>query len=301
VSEAAYFSSAVHGEGVFALFKAHKAYMDESGIHQGSPVCVVAGFVASVDRCDSLEYAWKQLLRRHKVGFFHSKEFSKLKGVFRDWGAYQKSQFTADALTTLSRTMNDGAVIVGAAVGVESFLTLSEDQRNWLTGGCRKTNGKWQNGAPKKPYFLPFQQCVVDSAISIPKGELIHFVFDQQSNFEPSGKRIFALLSNQHDAISERLGDIVYTSKKRANLLQVADFLAYESWQYLTGNRPKVSNDPSQTGAHPIFNRNRVLTMIRQEDLSRMIRENPIESGRYFSWPVRSTVVPPSRIYVSRV
>lgn len=281
-------SRLVHGEGDFVLFK---SYMDESGIHGGSKVCVVAGFVASEKCCEGLEYAWRELLKRRHVSVFHSKDFAASRGEFKDWIEPDKEDFVIDALATIARSMPESqGRIIGAAIKTAIFFALSLDERRWLTGGIVKPSGKWiQSGAPTKPYFLPFQQCVVDATLASDPAGLTHFVFDRQKDFEPNAKRVFALMNQQHPAVSSRLGDIVYTSKLRQVLLQLADFVAYESYQFLVGNRPNSPLDSSMGANPPLFARNGMTTEIREADLKRMLKENPILPGRHFSWPIRDT------------
>ena len=264
--------------------------MDESGIHGGSKVCIVAGFVALEKCCEVLEYAWRELLKRRHVKVFNSKEFAALKGEFEDWIEHDKEEFVIDALATIARAMPESqGRIIGAAIKTATFSALSLDQRRWLTGGIIKPGGKWiQSGAPTKPYFLPFQQCVVDATLASDPNGLTHFVFDRQKDFEPNAKRVFALMNQQHPVVSSRLGDIVYTSKLRQVLLQLADFVAYESYQFLVGNRPTSPLDFSMGANPPLFARNGMTTEIREADLKRMLRENPVLPGKHFSWPIRS-------------
>jgi hypothetical protein len=51
------YSAANLGDDDFAMLK---AYFDESGIHGGSPTCVVAGFVVSAKNGRNLIHDWQQ-------------------------------------------------------------------------------------------------------------------------------------------------------------------------------------------------------------------------------------------------
>jgi len=48
---------------------------DESGIHQGAPVCIVAGYLASPTEWESLDKPWVEALRKANVSYFHAAEF----------------------------------------------------------------------------------------------------------------------------------------------------------------------------------------------------------------------------------
>ncbi|HLW44510.1 MAG TPA: hypothetical protein VKS00_08470, partial [Candidatus Acidoferrales bacterium] len=51
------------------------AYMDESGIHEDSAVCAIAGYVGSAEEWRRFEHKWKQALRAESISEFHMSEF----------------------------------------------------------------------------------------------------------------------------------------------------------------------------------------------------------------------------------
>jgi hypothetical protein len=48
-----------------------ECYFDESGSHDGSPVLCVAGFTFEKESCKELDFAWKEVLGRFGLPFFH--------------------------------------------------------------------------------------------------------------------------------------------------------------------------------------------------------------------------------------
>jgi len=48
-----------------------EAYFDESGSHDGSPVLCVAGYLFDKTRAQALDLAWKGVLDRYSLPFFH--------------------------------------------------------------------------------------------------------------------------------------------------------------------------------------------------------------------------------------
>lgn len=183
--------------GIFGVDPEHsnfamlKAYLDESGIHGDASVCVVAGFVARASFCDDLHVAWGHLLREYRISEFHAKRLSKRRKPFLGWGDEQAGRFEIAAINVIRDCLrgnslsNEKPVFVGAAIDRKAFLSHSLDQRRWLTGGCQSHSGKWKRqGAPTKPYFVPFQQCIVDVAKFAPTKERINFVFDWQTDYE---------------------------------------------------------------------------------------------------------------------
>jgi hypothetical protein len=73
----------VHGKA--ECFSMLKAYFDESGIHQGSPVCLVAGFVAKTRDCGILSSNWQQVLGEYQLPYFHANEYAKKSGPFKPY------------------------------------------------------------------------------------------------------------------------------------------------------------------------------------------------------------------------
>src|SRR2546422_4977723 len=51
------------------------AYLDQSGIHDGAAICVIAGYFGGRGRLGKLETAWKQVLKdfRFPMSEFHAK------------------------------------------------------------------------------------------------------------------------------------------------------------------------------------------------------------------------------------
>jgi hypothetical protein len=159
-------------------------------------------------------------------------------------GEKQRSRFEIDALGAINATLSLDFGLVGVAINTKDFFALSLDERRWLTGGYMSQARRWKKqGAPNKPYFLAFQQAVMDAVkftqdrdiggVHLGIGEPVHFVFDQQHEYESSARATFNALKRAPSSVKERIGDIVFTSKLRAIPLQVADFIAYESFCYL--------------------------------------------------------------------
>lgn len=233
-----------------------RAYLDESGIHGGS-VCVVAGFVGDADFCDDLDIAWGHLLKKYKLAQFHAKQFAGGNGSFRAWDSYKREEFVASACHLIkenwkvSKPTYAKAVLVGAAIDREAFMSRSIDERRWLTGGVQSVPGKWRiQGAPTKPYFLLFQQCILDVAKFAEGLGRINFVFDWQTHYEHTGKQIFGAMRRNVPTVGFRAGSIVYTSRLQARPLQVADFIAYESHRMLIERK----RGWYQEGGGPIWN-----------------------------------------------
>lgn len=296
-------------DGEFVMLK---AFFDESGIHKDSPVCVVAGFVANTQNCGKLSWGWRELLARYQLKYFHAKEYANHGGEFKErsgwaapgyankltWNYDLRRQFEIDAIAVINDALDilDDPIIIGAAINTADFFALPLDKRRWLTGGYMSKPGNWKRqGAPTKPYFLGFQQAILDAAKysqardamgrHLGTGELVHFVFDQQHEYEKSAHAIFNAMKSARLSIKGRIGDAVFTSKLRQIPLQVADFIAYESYSYLYNRIVRKRDELRSESAGRLFNRDMRSVYIDREQLERMLRECPPRPKALFTLP----------------
>jgi hypothetical protein len=147
------------------IFVMLHAYLDESGIHSGAEVCVIAGYFAGRGKWKKFESDWRSLLADFRVPMekFHSKDlFPKPKGFFHpaesDWGGDWES-FLDGIAEVVSR--HEKIHPISAAIFVEHFNSFSLEERRYLTGGTFRKGKVASSGCPSKPYFVPFQQVVV--------------------------------------------------------------------------------------------------------------------------------------------
>ena len=264
-----------------------RAYFDESGIHAGSPVCVVAGLIASPSLCKDLELAWRHHLRQFDLPYFHAKDFAKGNSPYRHWGAARRREFLSASgdITEAwwrSTTRIPDIALFASAMDTAPFVSLPLNQRRWLTGGEVTESGKWKRqGAPTKPYFVPFQQIVLDAIRLTPQHHRIHFVLDRQNDYEHNATFIFDRLSEKYSPVRARLGDIVYSSKEQAVLLQIADFVAYSCYRFLTHE----DNDGSGRAMWTYLLSNWHTTRIDKSGLQWLMRTRPIVPGKVFIIP----------------
>jgi hypothetical protein len=154
--------------------------------------------------------------------------------------------------------------MICVAVACEDFFALPLDERRWLTGGkfvqSSEDRRKWKKqGAPTKPYFFLLQQAVYDAVKQsedrdfggryLGKGEPVNFVFDRQNEYEVTAHAIINAMRQSSSSVSERIGDVVFSSRHRATVLQVADFIAYECFGYLATLKKRGKHVLS----HPAF------------------------------------------------
>jgi len=223
-------------------------YLDESGIHNGAAVCVVAGYFGGRGQWRKFEVDWKQMLREHKVPMekFHTKDFyphPKPKTFFRDeWGGdYQAFQEAVAATISRHKKIHP----ISAGIIVSDFFKFSMDERRFLTG-ARKRNGKLvTSGCPKKPYFVPFQLALRTICRYAPIGGKAHFFFGIDRPFYEYATVLFKQIKNDdlHDgewSWKQRLGDPSAPRAANTPQLQAADFIAHLTYHHMLNAKDKI-------------------------------------------------------------
>jgi hypothetical protein len=98
---------------VFAMID---AYLDESGIHDGAKVCVIAGYFGGPGQMKRFERAWKETLAKYSFPMkdFHAKDLIK-------------SQKHLPMLKSLAKTAGQQPKVYPVAYGlvVDDFYTFS--------------------------------------------------------------------------------------------------------------------------------------------------------------------------------
>jgi hypothetical protein len=216
-----------------------EAFMNESGIHDGAHVCVIAGYWGSAKKWGHFESRWKEIIRdanEPSLKEFHSTEFwysdGRRKGVFACWTDAKADQFISDLADCIveSRIFPTASTLVTA-----DWEKLNRDERMLLTGGYYDlANEKWMHqGAPNKRYFLPFQFAVVHPAAYSSPGLHVHYVFDLNKQFKQHALNLFALMKTDPKMqCRHRIGGLDFEIGEVAVGLQAADLFAYQNYQF---------------------------------------------------------------------
>jgi hypothetical protein len=218
---------------VFAMLQ---GYLDESGIQDAAPICLIGGYFGGPGQWRKVGNAWQAILSRYEVKEFHAKEFwafnavGERVGPYREWSIDKANQFLGELVAVIN-----GHKIhpVSTAVVVDAFNRLSHNERRFLTGGTLR-NGKFiDSGCPSKPYFLAFQTVILDIARHAPVGGKSHYAFDLNKQFKGYALDLFALVKGliEHP-LHERIGEISFPTGLEAVQLQTADLLCYLNYQF---------------------------------------------------------------------
>jgi hypothetical protein len=237
------FAEMVHPrDGHPKMFAMVEAYLDESGIHDGAPVCLIAGYFGSKSQFIKFEGLWEKRLDSFEIPLeeFHAKDFVKRQGFFLGWeeSRWQKCMETlAEAIVKYKIHPVSYGIIVG------DFYSFSYNQRRFLTGATLTPEGKLiTSGAPNKPYFAPFQQLTRRIASYAPVNGKVHFFFGLDRPFAEYARDLYATLKNNPvHPYRERLGDPTFPLAKETPELQAADFLVYLTYLHMQ-ERMKTQN-----------------------------------------------------------
>lgn len=210
---------------VFAMLQ---AYMDDSGSHDGSHNCVVAGYWGGVNRWRRFERTWSAILAREGIEEFKANEFWPLNkgqhvGPYRGWSDERHAFFIRDLLVAIAES---GIVPFGCGVlgGEWDQQPLTLREIITLADAPRK----------EKSMFVPFQRNIYRAASYCKPGVCMNFVFDQSTipHVKTGLVRCFDGIREQavefNDPLRHHLGELTFADSKKAAPLQASDLLAYE-------------------------------------------------------------------------
>ncbi len=223
-------SALVHPrDGHKKVYAMLEGYFDESGIHDGAPICIVAGYYADHSQWNRFEKRWKPILDKNHIDEFHAKEFfgPHLAGSkYHGWSSTKCKMF----LDKLLRTIDESRLhAMGSAVVISDWKDLSLERRKFFTGAeWNPSKGRFiSTGCPSKPYFTPFQECIGTVAKHCSYGEVAHFFFDMNKQFSGYANDLYRLMKSYPLAYQRHLGVLSLPTGKEAVQLQAADLICY--------------------------------------------------------------------------
>lgn len=221
------FAALVHPrDGHPKLFAMIEAYIDESGIHDGAKVCIVAGYFGGRGQWRRFEQKWRRLLKHHGIEMseFHAKDFLKK----------TRHEPFLKAAAKLIRSC-EKLHPMGVGVFVDDFLSFSPEERMWMTGADVTEAGLLSSsGSPRKPYFLPFQFCIQIACDYTPVGGRAHFFMGIDRAYAGWATDLFAQMQRGDPRDwKERIGTIAFPLAKETPQLQAADLLVHLTYKHI--------------------------------------------------------------------
>jgi hypothetical protein len=216
-----------------------KCFMDETGLDSQDIACAVAGFVGDEKSCDDTAENWSVTVK--PIGYFHAKDFFKrpegrMAGIYK---GIHPGDADACAFNLIDLLKKSPLVPLGLALNAHIFKSLSLDEKKWMTSAA--IYGKdWPAQGSTSPYFSCFHYCVTEANQFTPEDEKMYLTFDRQETYVGNAEKIFNQLKETGGKWGGRLGELVFTDKQSAVLLQAADLLAHSIGQLL--NKKEVRN-----------------------------------------------------------
>lgn len=211
-----------------------EAYLDESGVHDGAEICVIAGYFGKRKQFRKLERGWKRVLAHHN---FPLERFDAAKIV--------KTRKYERMLIELAETIAGCHSVYPVSFGIviSDFNSFSLVQRRWLTGALLddKTGKLVSSGSPNKPYFVPFQNCVRHITDYTPAIAKVHFFFGLDRPFSKYANIMFTGMqkrARQPDPHTtwkskKRLGTVAFPLAAETPELQAADLIVHLTYQHM--------------------------------------------------------------------
>lgn len=195
---------------------AFSAYFDESGVHQGASVCVVAGFLADDQLWTELSSQWKTALDGFELTSFHAVDCEQGQGEFLGKRTEPIRKFIHIEFARLIAKLQP--TIVASAFVIED----------------------WNNTAPEElqkrfpsAYMFCFEFCMQKlsnwSKAIAGRGK-VNVVFAEQNQYESKALEMFGHYErNSH--FGPGLGTARFQPMRNCPALQAADLLCYETYR----------------------------------------------------------------------
>ena len=219
-------------DGHHKIFAMIDAYLDESGIHGGAAVCMIAGYFGGRSQLRKLEIEWLRVLKKFNFPLqdFHAKDLLK----------QRKHE---PMLLALSQAIAEQRKVHPVSLGivVEHFNLFPIELRRWMTGGrVNRNTHKWiDSGCPSKPYFCPFVRCLQIVTDCAPVGGKAHFFFGLDRSFSDYATQLFKQIKEQINkgiygsewTSKGRLGEPSFPLAAETPQLQAADLFVHLNYQ----------------------------------------------------------------------
>jgi hypothetical protein len=222
-------------DGIREVFVLLRAYMDDSGTHDGSDYCLIAGYWDSINEWGRFERAWNSVLADFGVLEFHGKTFwprpnGKRLGEFKDWNDEHHHQFI-DSLLTVIQTHK--IYPFGFGVLTKEWAKVPIHLQRVYSGYHYAAA---INDKRLKAIYLAVSSLFVHLSRYCRRGKSMHFFMDRDRRIASQVLECFSKLQSEarKDDIEQysQMGSITFADSHESGPLQAADLLAYELQRY---------------------------------------------------------------------
>ena len=259
-------------------------FIDESGIHDGAPVCVIAGYRGSERQWKKLNDFWTAdgcPIEFHAKRFFSRSPDGKRVSPYSEWDDRTAGEYLRCRLEAINHA---DIHPVGAMIDVRAFRALDHNERRHLTGGIWR-EGKWRfSGAPSKPYYLVFQDVVIQAVQAVKRPDWqAHFFVAEQNELAPLAAELYAMMKRtlyDRELVST-LGEMRFASPKDQPGLQAADLLSYSWYQYRIAGR--AMRPEAASAMDTLMQKGDEMRYFSADTMAKLLGKAPMTSGIMFT------------------
>jgi hypothetical protein len=212
-----------------------KVFMDESGVHDGSPIVTVAGYIGRPADWRDWTKTWLRTLRSAGIKVYHAVDAQNLTGEFEDWDDVRVVELAKKLLPMIADSPIY-SVAVGMDLRVFELAMQGRDDLRSVFGTPYVACAQW------------VMQIFLNVAHQAGNTERIAFVHENNSYHGQVYEAFNWIKENSNRG--ENVISLTFGTKKDYPPLQCADILAYEankrlrnphgkprrSWEALRGN-----------------------------------------------------------------
>jgi hypothetical protein len=188
-----------------------KVAMDESGVHDGSPVITVGAYVARLKQWQDWTKRWNAAKRPIKV--YHAVDAQNLTGEFKGWSEEARDEVVKRILPVIADSDIPGVVVGVQMDEFEKAIAGRDDLRPIF-------------GTPYAACFQWVVQIIMNFALGALNTERITFVHEL-NDYRQEALASFAWVKQHGNPLGNIIG-LQFADKKDYIPLQAADILAYE-------------------------------------------------------------------------
>jgi hypothetical protein len=188
-----------------------KAYIDESGIHDNSPVLTVATYLARQNVWRDWTKKWN--LAKKPIKVYHAADAANLQGEFEDWTDDEVAELAKKLLPVIG-TAELAGMVIGIHMDEYRKAMIAHPDLAIMLG---------------EPYSACFQWLVsqtIHIANELKSDERIAFIHEI-NDFQGEATQTFGWVRNEIN-MGNRIVSLTFGSKETYTPLQAADILAYE-------------------------------------------------------------------------
>jgi hypothetical protein len=191
------------------------AYFDESGIHKGSKLVTVGGYVAHPHVWKHFSKHWRRHLAEARVSDFHATDLEALQGPYLGWDRSKRIGFQERLIETILHHQLAGIACGATALDYEEVIPAGSELREIYPSA----------------YLFSAMHAVfrtVEWATAHQYHTPVAFVFEQGG---PTPGLLIEQLTRWRVG-DPRIGSVTFADSQLVVPLQAADMHAYEAWKH---------------------------------------------------------------------